>query len=101
MTNILQEAEKMVYGDREEDYGSPLENYEMIATLWTGTLKKVLKPGAEVTPELAALCMVCVKVAREAGRHKYDNIVDGAGYFALLERIVKERHARDVMENRT
>ena len=35
---ILQEAEKLVGGDRQEDYGDKLKNHENIARLWSACL---------------------------------------------------------------
>ena len=32
--DILKEAEKLVAGDRQEDYGDKLTNHENIAKLW-------------------------------------------------------------------
>lgn len=79
--NILIEAQNAVYGDRQADYGTVTENFGTIAKLWSAVLK------TEVTPEQVALCMVQVKVARQMYKPKRDNLVDGAGYFATLEKL--------------
>lgn len=79
--NILEEAQNAVYGDRQADYGTVTENFGTIAKLWSAVLK------VEVTPEQVGLCMVQVKVARQMYRPKRDNLVDGAGYFATLEKL--------------
>ena len=34
-SDILREAEKCVCGHREQDYGSPEDNFRTIAALWT------------------------------------------------------------------
>jgi hypothetical protein len=81
--NILQEAEAAVYGDRQADYGTVNENFGTIAKLWSVVLK------TEVTPDQVALCMVQVKIARQMFKPKRDNLVDGAGYFATLEKLEK------------
>lgn len=83
--NILQEAEKAVYGDREADYGSVLENFTTVAKLWSVVAK------VELTPEQVGLMMVQLKVARQMNKAKRDNLVDGAGYFATLEKMEEER----------
>lgn len=61
---VLQEAQRLVYGDRNKDYGSPLSDYEKVAKLWSVVLKM------EVTPLQAALCMCCIKISREINKHK-------------------------------
>lgn len=81
--NILTEAEKMVYGDRQEDYGTVTENFNTIAKLWSAVLK------TEVTAEQVGLCMIQVKVARYMFKPKRDSLVDIAGYAATLEKLEK------------
>jgi len=81
---ILEEAQSVVYGDREADYGTVTENFTTIAKLWSVLL------NCEVTPEQVALCMVQVKVARQMFKPKRDNLVDGAGYFATIEKMQNE-----------
>jgi hypothetical protein len=81
---ILEEAQKAVYGDRAADYGSVTENFNTIAKLWSVVL------NTEVTAEQVGLCMVQLKIAREMFKPKRDNLVDGAGYFATLEKMKDE-----------
>ena len=81
---ILEEAQKAVYGDRQNDYGSVRDNFTTIAKLWSAVLK------IEITAEQVGLCMVQVKVARQMYKPKRDNLIDGAGYFATLEKMENE-----------
>lgn len=81
---ILEEAQGLVYGDRNKDYGKVKDNFKTIADLWSVVL------NAKVTPEQVALCMVQVKIARQMFKPKRDNLVDGAGYFATIEKMEKE-----------
>lgn len=83
---ILEEAQKVVYGDRQADYGSVTENFTTIAKLWSAVLK------TEVTPEQVGLCMVQVKVARQMHKPKRDSLVDIAGYAATLEKMEDEKN---------
>ena len=80
---ILKEAEELVYGDRNKDYGTVTDNFTTIAKLWSVVLNQ------NVTAEQVALCMVQVKVARQLFKPKRDNLVDGAGYFATIEKLEK------------
>ncbi len=80
-TTILDQAKQAVYNDRNADYGTVTENFTTIAKLWSAVLK------TEVTPQQVGLCMIQVKVAWQMFKAKRDNLIDGAGYFATLEKL--------------
>jgi hypothetical protein len=80
----LQEAQRLVYGDRGAAYGHPLDDYTKTAALWSVIL------GTKVTPQQAILCMIAVKISRQMNKHKRDNIVDIAGYAECLNRVEDE-----------
>lgn len=90
--SILQEAQRLVHGDRGADYGHPLDDFTKTATLFN-TLT-----GANLTPSDVALFMICVKLSREANKHKRDNLVDLCGY-AETYMMVKDEVIR--RQNRT
>ena len=74
---LLETTESIVCKDRENDYGSPENNFARIADFWTAYLGQVIKPH-----DVAAMMML-LKVARIAsGQHKDDNWIDAAGYSA-------------------
>ena len=78
---ILREAESMVLGDRQDDYGTPENNFERIANLWNSYLDTRLD-GRLGAVDVAAM-MALLKIARIASGHgKRDNWVDLAGYAA-------------------
>lgn len=83
---ILEAAEKCVCGEREQDYGSPEENFELIGELWRLYLsRKCIGTGINVCirGEDVAAMMALLKIARIASGHgKTDNWVDLAGYAA-------------------
>ena len=73
----LQEAGKIVCNDREDTYGAPEDNFEMIAYFWGNYLKY------DLTSQDVANMMILLKVARAVtGKFKADNYVDIAGYAA-------------------
>jgi hypothetical protein len=84
----LEEAQRLVYGDRGETYGHPLDDFGRTAQMWTALL------GAPVTAEQVAMCMVALKLSREMYQPKRDNRTDAAGYAECLDRIATERHRR-------
>ena len=74
---ILNAAEKCVCGDREQDYGSPENNFARIAGFWSAYL------GADISAKDVAAMLALLKIARIASGHaKEDNWVDLAGYAA-------------------
>lgn len=75
---ILKEAIRLTHGERNRDYGTPLENHQRIADIWTVVL------GHPVTPAQVALCMVGVKLARLAQTPTHeDSFIDGSAYMAI------------------
>ena len=84
---VLEEAQALVYGDREKQYSHPAADYAKTAKIWTGILLEKLLPGEEITPKEAVLMMAGMKISREVFKHKRDNLVDAAGYIACAERI--------------
>ena len=72
----LKAAAECVCGSREEDYGSPEDNFAVIAALWTAYT------GTDVTPKDVAMMMALLKIARAKAGSKPDTYVDLAGYAA-------------------
>lgn len=85
--NILREAETIIYGDREATYGHPAKNLESIARFWTGYLKQKYGLEAPLSPEDVCWMMALLKMSRQMNSHKRDNLIDAAGYLALIERV--------------
>jgi hypothetical protein len=87
-TTVLQEAQDIIYGDREQTYGHPAKNLVQIAGLWTAYLQaKRGNDGVKINASDVAMMMMLVKMARQQNSFKRDNIVDMCGYAALLARI--------------
>jgi len=77
---VLAEAQRLTSEARQSDYGHPRDDFDRAARMWTGVLGRKLAPGCEIEPGDVPLCMIAVKLARQAHRHKRDNLVDIAGY---------------------
>lgn len=74
---VLEDAKKCVCGQREQDYGSPEDNFSRIAYLWSCYL------GVDVSALDVAMCMALLKIARiKTGGGTGDSFVDLAGYAA-------------------
>jgi len=78
--SLLDEAKRLTAQDRQHDYGHPSRDFARTALLWTAILAGRLREGQHVTAMDVPLCMIAVKLARQAHRHKRDNLVDIAGY---------------------
>lgn len=87
--NILEEANGLVNGARQGDYGHPLDDFTRTAAMWSAIL------GHPVTPEQVGLCMCAVKISRQCNRPKRDNLVDLAGYAATVDMVIEEKARRE------
>ena len=84
--DILHAAEKCVCGQREQDYGTPEDNFKAIAELWETYLSRACVDeagGVYIDANDVAVMMALLKIARIArGGGKADNWIDLAGYAA-------------------
>lgn len=86
---ILSKAKECVCGQREQDYGSPENNFQLIADLWTDYLGKLISPTD------VAMMMALLKIARiRNGGGTGDSFVDLAGYAACGGEINSSRGLR-------
>ena len=77
---ILEAARQCVCGDREQDYGSPENNFQRIAEFWNAYFGN---NGPLITCVDVAAMLALLKIARIAsGNAKMDNWIDLAGYAA-------------------
>lgn len=82
---VLEQALKCVCGDREQDYGSPENNFDTIAKMWAAYLHALPTDeiGKKITSKDVAAMLALLKIARIASGHaKADNWIDLAGYAA-------------------
>ena len=90
----LNQAEKAVCGDRQQSYGSPEDNFKMIANLWS------TYTGYPFTAQDVAAMMILLKIARVAtGVNKDDNWVDIAGYAACGAEVNTEKEVNNGHSN--
>lgn len=74
---VLDEANKIVNCDRNEQYGEPEDNFATIAKLWSAYLDVSLYPMD------VAIMMTLFKIGRiEAYPDKADSWIDAVGYIA-------------------
>lgn len=83
---ILDKAKECVCGQREQDYGSPENNFQKIANLWNAYIGE---NGVIFTPVDVAMMLGLLKIARiKTGVGTADSFVDLAGYAACGGEIV-------------
>lgn len=85
---VLAEAERLINGERRDDYGPAEDSFSVIADLWCTYLrgKYGVVHGLDSTD--IALMMALFKIARCAtGGVKRDNLVDIGGYTGLAAKL--------------
>lgn len=80
---ILQIAQDLIYGDRQQQYGSATKNFSDMAKMWSVII------GTEVSPEQVVLCMASLKICRYNHSKTIDSAVDLCGYAGILEKLEK------------
>lgn len=75
--------------DRKNTYGSPEDNFKLIADLWS------TYTGVKISPRDVAVMMILLKTARvRTGTNHSDNFVDMAGYAACAAEIGEKKEEK-------
>lgn len=88
---LTQQAASLITGQRQEDYGPPIVNFQRIANLWNDHMETDI-----FTPRKVAELMLLLKIARTINSPTEDSYVDLIGYaaiageFAELERLAEK-----------
>jgi len=83
----IDEAKNIIYGDREETYGSPAINLQRIAHQWNLYILNKYNVKLTINDEDVCWMMMLLKMSRQMHQHKQDNLIDAIGYLALIDRI--------------
>lgn len=85
----LRRANEIVNGQREQQYGTPEDNFKMIAEMWSAYLE------TDVSTVDVAMMMSLLKIARiSTGTFKEDSFIDLAGYAACGYEIASGNDAK-------
>lgn len=83
---LLLEAQALIDGDRQADYGDPLTCHARVAKMWSVILDR------EVTPIQVLQCMMALKMGRAVNNPAArDNYLDIAGYAGLTDHILGKK----------
>lgn len=92
---ILKTASEYVCKDREDTYGKPEDNFQIVADFWSTYLNAgsgEYDMKIALSAEDVANMMSLLKIARIAtGKAKEDNYIDLAGYAACAGEIATSR----------
>lgn len=89
---VLEEAARIVDGDRNAAYGDPTGNHGCTADMWTAYLLRrgLLAAGAVLDARDVCLLNVLQKASRDAHWRQRDNLVDVCGYARNAEIVDSE-----------
>lgn len=88
---VLTMAKEAVCGQRQQSYGTPENNFSLIAELWSVYLEK------DISAQDVAMLMILLKTARiKSGTATDDSFVDIAGYAACGAEIKGFRESEDI-----
>ena len=82
--SILDEAKRLVCGDRQASYGPPDQDFARTAGMINSLFRDYLKKGCEFKPKDVASIMILIKLSRNRHQNKRDNPVDITGYAHCL-----------------
>jgi hypothetical protein len=93
---IFEEAQRIVYGDREKVYGDPGKNIRAIAALWnTYFIQKYDGQPARINEQDVCAMMRLLKEARLMNTPSHrDSLVDICGYAGVDYRIHEYKEAQ-------
>lgn len=89
---ICEEAQRLTHGDRGDDYGHPVDNFQITVDMINARF------GTEFTAQDFAEIMILCKIGRQANASKRDNMVDIAGYANTYGMIADELLKRSDFE---
>jgi hypothetical protein len=88
---VTAEADGLIRGDRQKDYGPPSINFERIAKAWNAYMHR--RPAVDDKPfdmHDVSFMMILVKAIRGSEGYKRDTAVDIIGYAALDAVLVED-----------
>lgn len=93
--SILQQADSLINGERQQSYGHPALNLNLIACQWTNYLRSrhpyidagIAEGDVCISAEDVCWMMALLKMCRQMHRKNPENLIDAAGYIGLIEKL--------------
>lgn len=85
-TSLLLQAEKIVNGDRDEQYGNPSQAFQEYSNILKTTF------DIDLTPEQICKVQMAIKLGRLKYKFKQDSLLDLIGYSEILNRLSTPHH---------
>lgn len=92
---VLEEAARLVDGDRLKSYGHPREDFQATAEFWRIWIMRKYGIDVPFEPHDFGMMLILTKVSREANAKKRDNIVDIPGYARTIEKCLYDEVPSD------
>ena len=92
---ILAEADRIINGERKDQYGRAEDSFTAIGIVWTALLRDKLCDGKNIDARTVAMLLAGMKLVRESNAPKLDNWVDLAGYAGLGGKICLQEMPKD------
>jgi hypothetical protein len=77
---LIEQAQVVVSGDRQRDYGHPKANHTCTAQMWSAWLSRKYDMPIVLDTEDVCWMNILQKASRQANKSKEDNSVDVIGY---------------------
>lgn len=96
---VLEDAKKLITGDRNISYGPPTRDFQRSADMMTALFSDKLKDGERFKASDVSWIITLVKASRAQHSPKRDNYVDGAGYMGCGWECEVEEQKKAEMRN--
>lgn len=87
--DLLIEAEKLTNNDRNEQYGSITESFNLYSEICKVNF------DLEIDPYQIAQVLMAIKLGRQKFKHKDDNLIDLAGYTKILAVLLEDKQTKE------
>lgn len=97
--NILNEAADLIVGQRQQDYGTPEENFTRMADLVNIHIAMNLATNTPLSPRQISEIMILLKLSRTINSPTHDSYVDIAGYAGIAGELAKAEESKTKVDS--